>query len=168
MTYSTKQACEMTGVSRNRLSGWVCAGRIPGQPLRVGGGHKRRYTVEQIECIRRIASAEPPSSPRRKPFKDGLARTGEASVILGVSAKLVSSMCRDGIIPTLPRDYCLQYQIRVEDLARFAATYRRRRYTLQDLPRTHAHCLRRKHGYVCDECRARILDAWDALWKDAA
>lgn len=102
---------------------------------------------------------------RRTPFRDGLATTGEAAIVLGgIHDRTVSNLIRRGQLAGIRVCGEGQYRIPVAALAAFAATWRPQPHKNRR-PRERCQIpfgsVRRRCG--CRACRQRVLDAWYRL-----
>lgn len=99
--------------------------------------------------------------PRREPFKDGLASTGDAAEVLGVTRRMVVYLIDTGRLPAVERQWSHFFRIRVEDLETFAAIYKRTRGGGRRKPLTDHGTIRCwNRGCRCDPCKEANRAQW--------
>lgn len=93
-TFTTAEACALTGVDSRRLTEWIGRGLIPGQkPKRQGspGKEQRRYTFAQIDRIRELKAQGRKRSKRTPtPSPEGLLSTQEVCDLTGATYRQVT------------------------------------------------------------------------------
>lgn len=53
-TMSTSEVSLATHATLRQLDTWCTAGYVPGQPTKIGSGHRRRWTADDVDEVHRL------------------------------------------------------------------------------------------------------------------
>lgn len=56
-TYTSLEVVALTGATYRQLDWWCRTGRIPGQEMVIGSGHRRQFTTRQVARVTKLVEA---------------------------------------------------------------------------------------------------------------